>query len=173
MKIKLTEDEVSQTIDIKKVLGDSSEIDSVSEAFAQALIDKMVERTQEGRDVNGKLFPKYSTSYVNSLPFKVFGKSKNDVNMTLTGDMLASIEPEIDQGKIKLSVTGSENILKAFAHMTGYKGHPVLDGKPKREFFGVSDAELEKIKRKFIPDLSKEAKKNDQIIIEKLLKAFS
>lgn len=172
MKIKLAEDEVSQTIDVKKILGDASGIASVSEAFAQALIDRMVERTQEGRDVNGKLFPKYSNSYAQSLAFKVFGKSKGNVNMTLTGDMLASIEPDIDQGKIKLSVTGSDNILKAFAHMTGYKGHPVLEGKPKREFFGVSDADLEKIKRKFIPDLSKEARKNDDEIVKKLLKAF-
>jgi len=170
MKIKLSEDEVSQEIDLKKTLGDVSGVDSVTEAFAQALIDKMVDRTQSGRDVNGKLFPKYSKSYTESLGFKVFGKSKGDVNMTLTGDMLASIEPEIDQGKLKLSVTGSENITKAFAHMTGYKGHPVLAGKPKREFFGINDAELAKIRKNFLPDLTKESKKADEDILKTLLK---
>lgn len=170
MKIQLSEDEVSQTIDIKKILGDASGIDSVTEAFAQALIDKMVERTESGRDVNGKVFPKYSKSYSESLAFKVFDKSRGDVNMSLTGDMLASIEPEIDQGKLKLSVTGDENILKAYAHNTGYKGHPVLEGKAKREFFGITDAELAKIKKNFLPDLTKESKKADEAIVKTLLK---
>lgn len=170
MKPKLSEDEVSQTIDLKKVLGEVSEVESVSEAFAQALIDKIVARTTLGRDVSGKIFPKYSKSYSESLAFKVFGKSRGDVNMTLTGDMLASIEPEIEQGKLKIQVTGSDNILKAFAHMTGYRGHPFLAGKPKREFFGISEKELAEVKKNFLPDLSQESKKNDEIIINKLRK---
>ena len=164
MKLKLSEDEVSQTIDIKKTLGDVSGVDSVTEAFAQALIDNMVDRTHAGRDVHGKLFPKYSKAYTESLAFKVFGKKAGQVNMTLTGDMLASIQPEINGKDLKISVTGDFNNIKAFSHQTGY------GGKAKREFFGITDSELDKIKKNFLPDLTKDSKKADESILSQLKK---
>lgn len=172
MKINLSESEVSQTIDIKDILGDAAAIPSVSEAMAQAFLDVIKERTESGRDVNGKLLPKYSESYKNSLAFKVWGKTDN-VNMTMSGDMLGTMFSEVVNGKIKIGFDGEENNVKAYAHITGFKGHPVLDGKvAKREFFGITDKEIAQIKAEFSPDLSSEARRNDDILISALTKLF-
>lgn len=172
MKLKLSENEVSQTIDLQKTLGANSELPAVTEAFSQAILDHIRERTESGRDVNGKLFSPYSKSYKESLAFSVFGKS-NPPNMTLTGDMLSTMFADESNGKLKLSFEGTENNVKAFAHQTGFKNHPTLEGKVRpREFFGITDSELQKIAKEFKPNLSKEAQRNDNIILNKLKKVF-
>jgi hypothetical protein len=172
MKLKLTESEVSQEIDLEKVLGSVSDVPAVTEAFSQALIDHIKERTESGRDINGKLFAPYSKAYKESLAFSVFGKS-NPPNMTLTGDMLGTMFTEESNGKLNIKLDGDTNNAKAYGHITGFKGHPTLDGKVKpREFFGVTEKELSKIAKEFKPDLSREAQRNDNIILSKLLKLF-
>lgn len=172
MKLKLSENEVSQTIDLEKTLGSAGEIPAITEAFSQAVLDHIRERTESGRDLNGKLFSPYSKSYKESLAFSVFGKS-NQPNMTLTGDMLSTMFADESNGKLKISFDGVDNNIKAFAHQTGFKNHPVLEGKVKpREFFGITDKELQKIAKEFKPDLSREANRNDNVILNKLKKAF-
>lgn len=171
-KPDLSKEEVSQEINLRETLGESAGITSVSEAFSQAVLDHIVERTESGRDVHGKLFEAYSKSYRKSLAFKVFGKSEQ-VNMKLTGDMLGTMFTVVENGKLKIKLDGVENNIKAYGHMTGYKGHPYLAGKAKREFFGVTEEELNKIKKDFVPDFSKEAKKNDQSLINSLFKAYA
>ena len=61
-------------------------------ALATELIDYIVKRTKSGRNNEGSQFPKYSKSYVNSLDFKIAGKKRRPVNLTLSGDMLNSIQ---------------------------------------------------------------------------------
>lgn len=171
MKLKLTESEVSQEIDLKQVLGGASEIEPVSEAFSQAVLDHIKERTESGRDVNGNIFAPYSKAYKESLAFKVYGKSKT--NMTLTGDMLGTMFTDAANGKLTIKLDGSENNVKAFAHITGFQGHPTLQGKVKpRRFFGVNDIELTKIAENFKPKLSATVISNDMIILNKLKKLF-
>lgn len=171
MKLKLTESEVSQTIDLKEVLGSISAIDTVSEAFSRAIIDHIVERTQSGRDVNGKLFAPYSKSYKESLAFNVLGKSSH-VDMTLTGDMLSTIQSERTGNKIKIFFDGPQNNVKAFAHMTGFKWHPHLEGKAKREFFGIKDEELRKIAKAFKPEIDNGKQASEKTLIEKIAKVI-
>lgn len=172
MKLKLSEDEVSQVIDLKKAIGEVSEIDAVSEAFSQAILDHIKERTDSGTDVNGKIFPQYSKAYKDSLAFKVYGKG-NKVNLTQTGDMLGTMFTDASNGKLTLKFDGEQNNIKAYAHITGFKGHPTLDGKVKpREFFGVTDAEVGRIAEAFKPKLNAASTQNDKIILNKLKKVF-
>jgi hypothetical protein len=168
---KVTKSEVSQKINLRDALGGVAGVPEIREAFLQTVIDRIVERTQSGRDVENKIFSeKYSTAYKNSLPFKVYGKT-NKVNMTLTGDMIQSID-KIDESRdtATIGITGDENILKAFAHITGFEGHPHLDGQVKpRDFFGISQKEIDKITDKFKPDTDKGRTANDAKLIEKIL----
>lgn len=116
------------------------------QAIAQDLIDYVVERSQSGKGKGGKEFAPYSDAYVNSLDFKIAGKSKNDVNMTLSGDMLADIKL-LDMKRTKLVVgfeNGTESNAKADGNIRGTYGQPKSIG-PKRDFLGVTQKEVNKI----------------------------
>jgi hypothetical protein len=170
IKRTIKTDEVSQEINLREALGRFSQVPEIREAFVQAVIDRMVERTESSRDVTGKIFDKYSKAYKDSLEFKAFNKS-NKVNMTLTGDMLGSIEKTSEtRDKITVGVTGDENILKAFAHITGFEGHKYLDGKVKpRDFFGVTTKELNEIAARFEPVVDEGGNANDQKLVSRIL----
>ena len=148
---KITESEVSQTINLSDYIGGAASTPEIKEAFTQAIIDRMLERTtEEHRDVNGAVFAPYSKAYKESLAFEVFGKNK-DVNMTLTGDMLGSVDKISSSGtSIKFGVTGDEQIAKAFGNITGQRGK---NKSVKRDFFGVSDKEIKEIAKNYKPKL--------------------
>lgn len=134
----LSEEEVSQTIDLKKITGvDISNDEKLVLKIGQKIIDYMEERVADGMGFNrSKLKSPYSSSYADSLVFKAAGKSKNQVNMRLSGDMMASIDIlETDGAKIKIGIDDDSQAPKAYNHQTG-------DTLPKREFFGVSNSEL-------------------------------
>lgn len=160
--IKLTESEVSQTIDLKKLLGiDVSDYPEVKQAIGQAIIDLIVSRTESGKDINGNSFASYSKDYKDSLAFKAFGKT-NKVNMTLSGDMLAFMDIVEDKGNtIKIGWSDDEENAKAYNHNVG-------DTVTKRSFFGVTDSDLKKISEEFKPDLKRA--KSDEVIINKINK---
>ncbi len=150
-KKKLSEDEVSIEIDIESLLGSSARDSSVKETFFQLAFDKMLERLDNGIGADGKKLDKYSKAYMNSLEFAAFGKDKT-VNMQLTGGMVNSLRIlNSTNSKMKVGFEGEESV-KAYAHMTGFKGHPTLDGKVSpRNFFGWTDKELQAIAREFKP----------------------
>lgn len=167
---KISQSEVSQKIDLKAALGNVHKVPEIREAFLQAAIDLIVKRTQASRDVDNKIFAKYSKNYQNSLAFKVYGKS-SDVNLTLTGDMLGSID-KLDESSstATIGITGDNNILKAFAHITGFQDHPTLEGKVKpRDFFGITDKEIKDLTKEFKPETSARAAANDAGLIDKIL----
>lgn len=138
---------------------------SLKEAIGQAIIDRMVDRTQSGQGIrfskDGKGVPlklksPYSKTYADSDDFKAFGKSRSNVNMTLTGDMLASIDiKSIGENEITIGITETEERAKAFNHQTG-------DTVPSRPFFGVSKKELGDIKRQFGSDIKDALKTRDE-----------
>lgn len=155
--LRLEQDEVSQTINLKDIFGfDVSRNTALKLAAGQAAIDYMLERTKSGVDYNGKAFARYSKEYMESLEFSAFGKS-SQVDMELTGEMLGSIDLEdLPGNEIKISIKG-EPAARAYGHMTGMKGHPTLEGKaPVREFFGVRESELKSIGRDFMPSSPKD-----------------
>jgi hypothetical protein len=161
---KFKKNKVSQTINLKDTFGiDFRGKDSLKQAVGQAIIDRIVTRTESGKGMSFsgqkgrpvKLKSPYSKSYANSEDFKAFGKSKSKVNMSLTGDMLASMDiTGIDGNSITISFEGETENAKAFNHSTG-------DTVPKRPFFGVNNSELKKIKSEFAPDI-KEALKTQK-----------
>lgn len=124
--------------------------------FAIKAIDFMTKRTQEGKDVFGNPFEGYSQSYKNSLAYKIYNKT-GKVNLTLTGEMLASLAiGSTFDGEIKIVILGEHNQAKAQGHTFGIErrvgeAKKVKIGnrtktiyakqKVRRRFVGLSDKE--------------------------------
>ena len=161
--LNLTKNEVSQDIDLEEIVGREVPT-AIAVAIGQEIIDRIIERTEDGKANNNRSFPaaknnakgsKYSESYVDSLEFKAFGKSKNPINMTLSGGMLESIDIlEVEGGRLKIGIDDDVEAAKAYGHMTGMEGHPTLQGKVKpRQFFGVTYSEIRDIVSRYdIPE---------------------
>lgn len=152
--------EVTQEFDLEEIFGvDLSNYREVAEVFGQSVIDLIRERTAKTKDIDGDSLPSpYSDSYSESLIFEAYDKSKNKVNMKLTGDMLDDLDiMEIDGNKIVIGFDSPISNAKAYGHITGFEGHPVLDGKVKpREFFGIkTNDDLNKIKKQVRPVLDR------------------
>lgn len=142
--LKQSERAVRLTLDLKKMFGvDFTGLSDLKEVIALAAIDKIVSRTLDGKDVNGRAFKPYSESYKKSKVFRMMGKKPGEVNLRLFGTMLGTIEV-IDQAgsKITLGWMDSTENAKAFNHNTG-------DTLPKREFFGLNDSEVESLIEEF------------------------
>lgn len=155
-KPKVSLKAIEQEIDLKELFGvDLSEADGLKKAIGQVLLDKMLTRIDNNEGIGGVALDKkhYSSKYADTIEFKASGKSKSNVNMKLTGDMLASIDFEDIGNKIILKIS-EDQVPKAYNHIKG-------DTVPKRPFFGFSSAELNEIKKQFAPRI-KEAVKRDE-----------
>jgi len=144
--------QVKFKINLDDLFGERLDVSrSTREAIGQAVIDRIVERTQSGIDKFGRSMGAYSKSYRDSLAFKVTKGGQKEVNLTQTGDMLGSLTI-VDQTARTLTIgyDDSEQNTKAYGHISGMQGHPVLDGKvKKRDFLGLPKSELEKIASEF------------------------
>jgi hypothetical protein len=155
--LTVTESEVSQSLDLEKLTGVDLSVDpDLMQEIAQATIDYVRERTSETLGVGRKKLPSpYSESYSESLDFQAAGKSRGTVNLELSGTMLDSIDVlEFDGSKLKYGIQGGEQAIKAFAHQTGFEGHPTIKNVRPREFVGVTDSEFKEfILPKFKDDI--------------------
>ena len=125
-KPKYSKDEISQRFNLKELLGyEPSE--EQKKAFYELAVDKMVQRTADGKDISGKKFTQYSEEYAN---FK--GVSRSSVDLILSGDMLSSFEESQAQKNIVKIKIAEDQTLKAYNHNVG-------DTLPKRTFFGLLD----------------------------------
>lgn len=111
---------------------------------ADLIIERIVNRTDQGKDKNNRPFKEYSDSYKESLDFKIAGKKGKPVNLQLSGDMLAALSV-LD--KTSRSVTigferGSEENAKADGNIRGTYGKPTPDPKKARDFLGITIKEL-------------------------------
>lgn len=116
--------------------------------IGQAIIDRIVDRTAEGKAIGGQrdLKGPYSTAYKNSDDYADHGKS-GEINMELTGRMMDDIDIISETSNtIKVGFEERIEILKAFNHNTG-------DTVPKRQFFGVNKTEITAIKKEFASEL--------------------
>lgn len=114
--------------------------------IADLAIEFMVDRTLAQRDIDGKKFPKYSKAYTESLDFKNAGKSKNKVDLQLSGDMLAALDIlENTDGKIVVGYEpGTDEEARAEGNILGsYGGEP--NEKRARRFLGIKKENLQKI----------------------------
>lgn len=109
--------------------------------IARSIINYIVDRTKDGRGIGNKDFKKkYSNAYIKTSDFKIADKSPTDVNLTLSGDMLSSIEI-LDVSVVGRIVIGfeidTEDDKARFVREKGY------------EFLGLSDSELQDILTEF------------------------
>ena len=120
--------------------------------FGKMIIDRIIERTLDGVDRNGIEFAAYSKSYKNSDVFKIYNKSPGDVNLKLTGEMLASMVAKPGSAIISVELLGRENQAKAHGHIYGLGKRRV-----KRDFLGLPDDELEELVRQAVQVASNDA----------------
>ncbi len=116
------------------------------EAIALEILEKIVERTQNGKDKNGDKFAPYTKDYKESLNFKLGGKSSK-VDLTLSGDMLADMQLlNHKNGEITIGYeNGTESNSKAEGNIRGTYGQKVPDKSKARDFLGINKNELGEI----------------------------
>jgi len=115
------------------------------EELADLVIEHIVERTQSGKDKDGKQFKGYSKAYMKSLDFRNAGKSKK-VDLQLSGDMLAAIELLREKnGSLTIGFQkGSEENERAEGNITGSYGREANSSKA-RDFLGIKSAKLREL----------------------------
>lgn len=118
--------------------------DGLKQAIGGAIIDRIRARAEGGNFIEQSPGAgRYSDEYVNSFEFKVFGKSRGNVNLTGTGDMLRSMDitRETDD-TLEIGFNDRESAAKAHGHITGKVGKT-------RDFFGLTDSDISDIRREF------------------------
>ncbi len=122
------------------------------ETLGDDIIDFIRERTKDGKSWRNRDFAGYSESYVNSLNFKIAGKSKKDVNLTQSGDTLGALTVlDHRDGRIRIGFEkGSQENGIADGNIRGTYGHSKQVG-PKRDFLGITKTDLSRILDKFTP----------------------
>lgn len=137
--LTLKKSDVSQTINLEELFGVSFRGErELRLAIAQKIIDHIKERTESGKTVSGGSFAPYSKEYKNTTIYSLL-KSGNTPDLTLTGNMLASMDV-LGEGPNTVRIGFGDELerLKAFNHNTG-------DTVPKRPFFGVSKDEAKRV----------------------------
>lgn len=123
-------------------------------AIADAVIEHIRDRTERGVANNGGKFPGYSKEYVDSVDFKIGGKKKTPVNLTLSGDMLAALQVIKDR-RDRLTIgykKDTEEGDKAEGNQLGTYGQPKPIPGKRRPFLGFVGKERKEL-RKIIEDV--------------------
>lgn len=123
------------------------------QAIALEVIKFIRKRTQnDNKDKDGKPFAGYSEAYKQSINFKIAGKSKGTVDLTLSGDMLGALDVlKTRKGEITIGFErGSPENAKADGNIRGTYGKPKPVG-PRRDFLGLKKSELARILKGFEP----------------------
>jgi phage gpG-like protein len=135
MKWKLmgiSKDEVFKSLKIKlpSFLDDDEREDLMSE-LGEYLLSEVLDHVAQGvSPVTGKPFQKLSTKYADN---EKGGTTL--ANLDLAGDMMSALEYQVEADGIKIGIFDEDQAVKAYGHITGFKGHPWLEGKaPKRKF---------------------------------------
>ena len=133
-KRKISKSKSEQTVNLKQLLGEVPTQDQKSR-FAREAIEVINQRTLDGKDVDKSKFTPYSEAYAERK-----GVTPDSVDLFLSGDMLESLKLTKDTPHtVSFGIEGGDAAKKSFYHNTG-------DGNnPKREFFGITRSEAEKI----------------------------
>lgn len=108
------------------------------------IVERIVARTDKGIDVDGDKFVGYSKAYQDSLNFKIAGKTKGNVNLQLSGDMLAALQVLKQDGN-KLTIgfeRWTEENAIADGNIRGTYGQQKANPFNSRDFLGISNTEL-------------------------------
>lgn len=120
------------------------------EAIAFEIISFIQKRSKQGKGKDGVKFPKYSKEYKESLDFKIAGKTSK-VNLTLSGDMLDSIDLLGDKsGQLTIGISKDDpDHDKAEGNIRGSYGKPTGNRAKARDFLALSKREVDDILKKF------------------------
>lgn len=153
-------DDPKLRINLKKIFGTEIKSESIRQQMVLDIVDKIVKRTEGNRDVFGNAFAPYSKAYKKSLDFKAFNKS-NKVNLTLTGDMLASIDAiKTSASEIEIGFVDPTEAQKASGHIKGIGRLPV------RDFFGLTQKEINELKADYKGDVEYTSKLDPDVILK-------
>lgn len=146
--------------------------DEEREAIAFDIVAFLQKRAKSGKGKDGKKFPKYSDAYKKSLAFKIGGKSSK-VNLTLSGDMLDSIDHISDNvGEIKIGLEdGDEDEGKAEGNIRGTYGQKKGNRSMARDFLAMSKTEVDRILNRY-PIKDEEKRKKSLSEYASMLTAF-
>lgn len=148
MKIKQSKrDHVFTEIELPSDI-DGDSIDQIGEE----IIDYIIERTKDGKGANGKAFPGYSKSYINSLDFAIAGKSPDEVDLTLSSELLDSLKVvSIEGRKLRIGYDegDSRNNGVAEGNIIGSYGQPKANAKKARNFLEITSKEIEPIVNRY------------------------
>ena len=134
-KKKVSLQEMSQEIDLKKYFGEKPTKEQ-KKLFAEIAKEVIENRTLDGKDLHGRKFKQYSKEYAD-----LKGVPRSNVDLFLKGDMLSSIGRRSSKEKTNtlfLQMKKGLETKKSFNHDTG-------DTLAKREFFGITNNEAQKI----------------------------
>lgn len=136
-------------------------------ALADEIVSFIKERTDRNLDINGAKFAAYSPEYVASADFKAAGKSKGDVNLRLTNEMMDSIQVlDISQSSITIGFdAGSPANDKGVWNQASDNG-------PSRKFLGVNEKDLEKLIAKVKIETSTVSTEQSNSIANAILRSF-
>lgn len=98
----------------------------------QYLVDSMLDKIAEGvSPVEGAgKFKKLTKHYAEEEK-----GGERTANMDEHGDMLQALTYKVVGNKIEIGIFDEDQAIKSYAHNTGFRGHPFLEGKaPKRQF---------------------------------------
>ena len=119
------------------------------DAIADAVIEHIRQRSEAGIANNGSKFPRYSKEYTESVDFKIGGKKKNKVDLTLSGDMLAALQVIKDR-RDRLTIgykKDTEEADKAEGNQLGTYGQPTPIKGKARPFLGFVGKERDKLRQ--------------------------
>ena len=134
------------------------------EAIAFDIISFIQERSKDGKGKDGKKFPKYSKDYTGSLDFKNAGKSKSRVDLTLSGDMLDSIDLLSDTaGSLTIGIDGDDEAHgRAEGNIRGSYGKSTGSKSKARDFLALSRTEINTILKNY--PIDDEEKREEQVV---------
>lgn len=123
-------------------------------AIAQDVVDYIVERTKAGKGPGNTKWSgkaaEYSEAYKKSVEFRASGKSKNNVTLRLSGDMLDAIGIISDKsGSITVGITDEDQVGKAEGNIRGTYGKQSSIRGKARPFLSLTNDELKKILRNY------------------------
>jgi len=129
-------------VDLDKLFGKQvPDSEALKQAVGQEIIDTIQSRTEDGKFISNER-DSYSKEYADTLEFKVSGKSKNDVNLKQSGDMLNTMTiTKTGKSSVRIGWDDSEEAAKATNHNFGITV-------PRRQFLGLTGEESSEIASK-------------------------
>ena len=121
------------------------------QAIAFDIISYIQDRSKAGKGKDGKKFPGYTKDYRSSQEYKTIKGKKTKVDLTLSGDMLDSIDLlEDEKGGLIIGISeDDQDNGKAEGNIRGSYGKPTGKQSKARDFLAISKAEVSKILKKY------------------------